>query len=392
MKLKLKENLNQKIMKLRKLSLNIISLLFIAGVVLLTSCEGNETPTPQGESILPENFSVDIPDAISNENVVVNGRYRSARTAADTLRGNDIYEHLGSFIHIGEAAAEIVEDIILGIRIYNINRPMVLSFEGDDDGRTKNLVVEADPEFDGESWDFMLTITDADSEGNDDGGKALQVFWNHTTDPIKGIAILKPYNINRQDDADAGDATFRIDYSEAGEHGYDAHMIVSIAELPTPDPLDEPWAMDGLKMFAGRNGDVVDVYGNSNHPNAIFFAGNAGFNWAFVASGNDADDIGVAEVGLPPSNLDDPTRNVLLEFYSIKNVFTREINDVWPGLDQSIIDAYLFNTAAPGYFDSDGFIAGGTSPGEDWDVLAERLQDLSPYNPKEISSLSLSFK
>ena len=108
--------------------------------------------------------------------------------------------------------------------------------------------------------------------------------------------------------------------------------------------------------------------------------------------GHRTSDIGVAEVGLPPSNLDDPTRNVLLEYYSIKDVFTREINDVWPGLDQSIIDAYLFNTEAPGFFGTDGFIAGGTSPGEDWDVLADRLQDLSPYNPKEISNLNIDFK
>lgn len=390
--MKLNKKLNQEIMKLQRLSFNLLSLLFIAGVVLLSSCEGNENPTPQGESILPENFSVDIPNAISDETLVSNARYGNARTATDTLQGNDIYEHVGSFIHVGEAAAEIVEEIITHIRIYNIDRPMVLSFEGDDDGRTKNLVVEADADFDGVVWDFVLTITDADSEGNDDGGKALQIFWNHTTNPIEGIAILKPYNIDRDGDQWAGDATFRIDYSEAGEHGYEAHMIVSIAELPTPDPLDDPWAMDGLKLFAGRDGDIVDVYGNSNHPNAYFFSGDAGFNWAFVASGNDETDIGVAEVGLPPSNLDDPTRSVILEYYSIKDVFTREISDLWPGLDQSIIDAYLHNTEAPGYFGTDGFIAGGTSPGEDWDVLADRLQDLSPYNPKEISNLSIDFK
>ena len=198
---KMKKKLNKEIMKLQKLSFNLLSLLFIAGVVLLSSCEGNENPTPQGESILPENFSVDIPSAISDKDLVTSGRYGNARTAADTLRGNDIYEHLGTFIHVGEAAAEIVEDIITGIRIYNIDRPMVLSFEGDDDGRTKNLVVEADADFDGEVWDFVLTITDADSEGNEDGGKALQIFWNHTTNPIKGIAILKPFNIDRDGDA-----------------------------------------------------------------------------------------------------------------------------------------------------------------------------------------------
>ena len=376
-------------MKLHKKLSNLFMLLLLSGVVLLTSCEGNETPTPQGESILPESFGVDIPSAISDENLV-SSRYANARTKEDTVQGNDIYEHLGTFIHVGEASAEIVEDLIFGIRVYNINRPLTLTYESDDDGRTKTLVVEENPDFEGSTWEYVLTVTDTDSEGNEDGGKALQIFWNRS--PIKGIAILKPYNINRDENPSAEDAIIRIDYSEGGELGYDAHMIVSIAGLPLPSALDEPWAMDGLKMFAGRSGDVVDVYGNSNHPNAIFFSGNAGFNWAFVASGDDSEDIGVAEVGLPPSNLDESSREVLLDYYSIKNVFTREITEVWPNLPTEIIDAYLYNTEGPGYFGPDGFIAGGTSPGDDWDILVDRLQQMSPYNPLEISNLSISFK
>jgi hypothetical protein len=146
-------------------------------------------------------------------------------------------------------------------------------------------------------------------------------------------------------------------------------------------------------MFAGKKGDVVDVYGNSNHPNAILFSGTPGFNWAFVASGNDPANIGVAEVGLPPSTLDSDDRSVLLKEYSIKDVFTNEITAVWPGIDQNVLAAYLSTTAAPGYFnDSQGFISGGKSPGAAWDVLAKRLDTLSPYNPKATSNLSISFK
>jgi len=359
-------------------------------MLALVSCESNNDATPQGGSILPESFSVDIPSAISTDGSI-NGRYYgNARTKEDTIQGNDIYENLGTFIAVGEAASEIVEELIFAIRVYQINRPMVLSYESDDDGRVKNLIVVEKSEFDGSTWDYQLTITDADSEGNADGGKGLQVFWNRS--PVKGIAIIKPYNTDRSEDEELGEAVFRIDYSEGGEFGYDAHMIVSIAGFPEVDPLEDPYAISALKMFAGRKGDVIDVYGNSNHPNAIFFAGNSGFNWAFVASGDESEDIGVAEVGLPPSDLDESSRDVLLDFYSIKNVFTREINEVWPGLDPALVDAYLVNTEGPGYFDSDGFISGGTSPGEEWDVLEERLDQLSPYNPKDISNLTLEFK
>jgi hypothetical protein len=185
-------------------------------------------------------------------------------------------------------------------------------------------VVVKDSEFDGQMWEFQLTITDADSEGNDDGGKALQVFWNRH--PMKGIAILKPYNIDRLNSADMGDAMFRIDYNE-DDLFYDATMMVYAAGLPMPSPLENPFALKSLKMFAGKKGDIIDVYGNSDHPNAILISGTPGFNWAFVAAGNDVKDLGVAEVGLPPSNLDEPSREKLLGYYAIGEVW-----GTWPGL------------------------------------------------------------
>lgn len=144
-------------------------------------------------------------------------------------------------------------------------------------------------------------------------------------------------------------------------------------------------------MFAGRKGDVVDVFGNSNHPNAILFSGEVGFNWAFVASGDDSRHTGVAEVGLPPSSLASDNREVLLKEYSIRNVFTREITSVWPDIDQQLLDTYLASAAAPGYFGSNGFISGGESPGTEWDALASRLENLTPYSPAEVSSLNVTF-
>ncbi len=375
---------------MKTMKLKTIALLMLTSVIIFTGCEQNGEPTPQGESILPQSFKVDIPKSLSNEYQTTARAYSNARAKGDTLQGNDIYEHLGTFIAVGEGAAEIVEDIIIGIHQYGINRAMVLSYEGDDDGRVKNLVVVEETDFDGETWQFGLTVTDADNEGNDDGGKGIQIFWNNS--PVKGIALLKPSNMNVTDDADLADAVFRIEYSEAGEHGYDANMIVSISELPMVDPLENPYAISTLKMFVGKTGDNIDVYGNSNHPNAIFFSGEVGFNWAFVAAGSESEDIGVAEVGLPPSNLDETSRETLLGFYSIKSVFTREINSVWPGLDPEILDTYLMNTEGPGYFNEEGFMMGGTSPGAAWDALAERTLDLTPYNPKEISNLEIHFK
>ena len=132
--------------------------------------------------------------------------------------------------------------------------------------------------------------------------------------------------------------------------------------------------------------------GNSNHPNAQFFTNDTGFNWAFVASGDENSDLGIAEVGLPPSNLNETSRTVLLEEYSIKNVFTDQIESVWPGIDPAVLEEYLKNTAGPGYFNGEGFVAGGTSPSAEWDALEARIEVLAPYNPAEVSALQILFQ
>ncbi len=368
-----------------------LSLLFVglAFSAVLTSCEKN-TKVESQQDLLPKTLSVTIPSTISNKNFVQGGRMHS-RAKGDTLKGNDVYQNLGTFIAVGEVSAKIVDDIINGIRKYHIDKVLSLTYISDDDHRTKSLIVESNVSFEGHDWNYELTISDADAQGQADGGKGLQVFWNKTV-PIKGIAIIKPYNCDRVKNANAGAAIFRVDYSEAGELGYDAQMEVSIAGLPLGNPLTDPYAISSLHMLAGKTGDVVDVFGNSNHPNAVFFSGTVGFDWAFVASGSDLKNVGVAEVGLPPSRLDNSSRTVLLKDYSIRNVFANEINSVWPGLDQSILNAYLTNTAAPGYFNKTGFIAGGASPGADWDKFAARLNNLSPYNPLQTSNLAITFK
>ncbi len=370
-----------------------VSVVLIVGLalsVLFTSCENNPDVKPQ-EDLLPAKFSVDIPSSISNKNLASGGRL-AGRVKEDSIDGNDVYKNLGTFIAVGKEASKLVEAFIEGIRKYHIDRVMTLTYLGDDDNRTKNLVVVSKSTFEGKTWDYQLTITDADSENQPDGGKALQIFWNKTS-AIDGIAIIKPYNCDRTKNADAKDAVFRIDYTESSDLGYDAEMEVTISGLPLASPLSDPFSISALKMFAGKKGDVVDVFGNSNHPNAKLFTDNVGFNWAFVASGNETKDTGVAEVGLPPSKLNSTDRKVLLKDYSIKAVFTSGIKSIWPGIDQTLLDKYLSNTAAPGYFSkSKGFLSGGVSPGTEWDALAARLEALSPYNPKDIDELVVTFK
>jgi hypothetical protein len=102
-------------------------------------------------------------------------------------------------------------------------------------------------------------------------------------------------------------------------------------------------------------------------------------------------------VGLPPSNLDETDREVLLKDYSIKKVLTEEVTEWFVdniGIrpDSSDLAAYLYNADAPGFFADQGFVQAGEAPGDEYAVLVNAIQELSPYNPKEVHELIIDFK
>jgi hypothetical protein len=320
----------------------------------IQSCNKKETiPTLQDAGILPSKFKVDLPSSISNGTMQAKSGLSLKSAEADTLKGSEIYRNLNTFIAVGASAGYLVEQIIGGIAVYHISKPMIVTYQSNDDQRTKNLVVSKDTEYNGKTYQFRLTITDAASESAAYGGKAMQIFWN--TSPIDGIAILKPYNIYRLKNSNDTSAIFSIEYSEIPTNDYDSHMQVEIAGLPMPNVDLLPFAIHSLKMFVGKKGNNVDVFGNSDHPNAKFFTQDRGFDWAFVASGLDQENIAIAEVGLPPCTLDDNTRKGLLEDYSIKSVLSDQINKWFLSLfgirpDSSDLSKYLHNADAPGFY------------------------------------------
>ena len=353
-------------------------------VLIFTSCQKNELdPIQDQQNIMPERFMVDIPSSISSAYV-----YKDANI--DTLQGNDIYNHLRTFIHVGEHAAEIVGEIILVIAWHNLSQPMSFTFTSDDDGRLKHVEIVENATFEGYEYQYKMTITDEGPATTDNNeNTALQIFWDKN--PIKGVAMLNPYNIDRTTDPEFVETMYRIDYSEAGELGYAHHMIVTIDGLPLEEPLENPYSMSTMKMFVGKNGDVVSVFGNSEHPNATFFSGETGFDWAFTAAGKNSTDIGVAEVGLPSNTLNSSDRYELLVDNSIQKVFEDQIYAVWPWIDPETVGAYLYNTEAPGFFDTYGFVQGGTAPSPAYNSLLNIIAGLTPYNPYEINNLEITF-
>ena len=95
----------------------------MSAILLFAGCTGDQGPDMDDQSILPLSFAVDIPNSLSHESG------KKSAPGIDTLKGNDVYEHLRFFIKMGEHSAEIVEDIISGIHLYRINQPMEVTFE-----------------------------------------------------------------------------------------------------------------------------------------------------------------------------------------------------------------------------------------------------------------------
>lgn len=369
----------------------ISKVLFIALLFGFTSCiESFERE--KSNDFVPNRFKVEIPTSLSQQQM--KGIFKSTTANNDTLSGKEIYSMLNHFISIGNFAAIFTENMLNEIDKHNIQNFIFLTFKGNEDGRLKELSVDSPVDFDGKNWEYALTVVDAESKSESDGGVAMQIFWN-SGDIIDGISILKPFNLNRTADDISPETMYRVDYSEVGTAKYDKTMTVSIINMSKYN--SDKYRVDNLKMFAGEKDGIIELYGNSNHPDAQFFTNESGFNWAFVASSNKEQNIAVAEVGLPPSELNSNSRSVILDEYSVKNVMEQQVTDwlleEWNVIPaQTLLNSYLYNAASPGYFNSKGFVKGGESPNGNYTKLENNIKNLSPFNPSSISNLSINFK
>ncbi|MDA0194882.1 MAG: hypothetical protein O2887_07145 [Bacteroidetes bacterium] len=326
-------------------------------------------------SILPKEYRVDIPNAISFDSSIPEGRVRQV----DFISGGDIYESLRGFIWVGESAADILEELFAGILDADIDNLVEFSVISDDDGRQKDLTVRQRVSYGGVDYRYELNAYD------EDGERAAQILWN--IDPIEVIAVLSPYDINRNDNPSNIDVLLRIDYSEVLSD-YEVAMTIHISGVPA-----DSTGLDNIKMFAGRRGDLIEVFGNSNHPNLkiIDETFTGGRNYAFVGRANETDDIAVAEIALPPSAVD--TNIGIMNDYSLFNILEDELNDV--GITNPlVIEVVLKNAQAPAYFIGDeGFVSSGNDL-PDHEGFSKDFIDLTgliPFIPRNIRDLQVEF-
>lgn len=377
--------------------LSFLLMMIMAGLVVFQSCKDEEEDTTDDNtqtSILPTSMTLDVPASISSS-----GSTKSL-LAVDKkdFQGDDVYEYQRVFIWVAEASATIVDELMTVIGYHGLSRPMTVSFTSEDDGREKTFTVTENASFGGKSYAYLLNMTDQD------GGTAMQIFWNQS--PVSGVAIINPYNLDRTENPTNEEGMLQIEYTET-DATYDATMIVSIVGAFEEDDNDD-FAVNNMKMFVGKKGDIFDLYGASNHPKAKLSTDStvqAGISWAFTARADDQNDVAVCEVALPQNTVSSVSG--LFTDYSINKVFT----DLYTSIYQPVVDLgwwteeqlqdtiayHLENTEAPAYFqEGEGFIGNGSTlpsvtgfTSEFVDLSALRS---SVYAPADVAALEIKFQ
>lgn len=361
-------------------------------LIFAASCnkEKEKEPQPTSGNVMPSKMSINVPNSISSSTKGT-GRLNSAHCApSDTIKGCEIYELLRVFIEIGNNSGKIVDFLMTAISQNNINKAMTFQLTGDKDGRTKDYVVVENPvDSTNKTWEFKLEVKDSTNI-------ALQVWWNRN--PVEGLVILNLYHIDRVDNPDVINLMYQIEYSEnKAITGYDGRMIVTLTGFPS-DPVDK-WFVNNFKMGVGINGSIVDVWGNSNHPNAVFIdtIKAPGRNYAFVAHGDTARDIGVAELAIVPSTV--TTNDTILTGFALYDVLFEELETVWgpfTSTDSANVAGFLQEAKAPGYFmDTRGFVSAGNCPtpcDPGFTTSFIDLSGLTPFIPNDVANQTISWR
>lgn len=357
-------------------NIKVITVIITLSAIVFSGCNKDES----GDS-LPDNITVGISDAIS---FPVSSSKKSAYLGIDPLTGEDIYMHLRNIIYIGELSADLVQDMMISLKKHNINSATTFSYESIYDGKNKNVVVKENVSINDTTWDYCLTVSDEEL------GTALQLFWN--TSPLEVIAILQPKAFDFSTTRNPN-AMIKIEYSENDPY-YDKIMIVSVTKT---DSTSRQY-MKNLKLFAGKNDDIISLYGNSTHPYMALLNENHinGRCFCFQARNNIPGDIAIARIALP-TVLQTDMSNIWVDF-SVDQVLSDEIDIVYPNVDQTTLTqikvVFLTNAIGPAYFTGEqGFVsnAGDIPDDEGFTQDFMNMTGLTPWAPFEINQMAITF-
>ena len=369
---------------MKNISIYVIVSLFF--VFLFTTCKKDNSSSSSSSNastlVVPSKMTVNIPSSLNASAL----SKKKLTGAIQPLSGNDIYNTMRLFVAVGATEALLLDHLLTAVRDLHLTSVKKLVFTDSDDQRVKVLTMKQNVQALSNTWQWELQLKDQDSS------VALELFWNNY--PLQGTAIYNTYECNHNDSWGNSNknANIRIDYSEA-DPAYSKEMTVSISGITLVNTDD----MNNMKMFVGQNGNMLDVYGNTNNPHCYIFdpLHTGGMQWAFVAHTNTDLDISVAKVSLPNCNVmvNDTT---LWGTWSMHNVLYNQIEALYFNFAPAdSVNKYLQNTTAPGYFEKFvGFVSCGTNVPTNNNGFTGTFNDLSalkPYVPNDINNLSVTF-
>ncbi len=357
---------------------------------LLTNCKKDTQIVTDG---FPDQIIVTIPDAISSTNQTKDALVDACGIP---FSGDSIYQGVRGFIKVGKTSAILVQDIFSTLRKFNIDGPTNFEFTGKDGNQKKVIVGEiTGANATGaisSNYTMKLTLTDK----ADTTKIGMQIFWNKETK--EGFTILCPYILNKKDAfaLQNPDLKYRVDFTPVKTSEYDQKMEVTLSGFA---PSTEKFAMSKLKMVVTKQGSIVTIKGNSNHPNAYFVrAADKGLSYAFVAKGESDKNIGVIKLALPSITLN--STDVFSNF-SIEKVMNNEINLFAELNSLPLTEPYflvcvsqlLVNCKSPAYFSAEGYKgSGATKPTADFNGEISVLDGLAPFAPAEVENINLMFQ
>ena len=156
--------------------------------------------------------------------------------------------------------------------------------------------------------------------------------------------------------------------------------------------------MKNLKLFAGKNDDIISLFGNSTHPYMALLNENHnnGRPFCFQARNDVSEDIAIARIALP-TILQTDMSNIWVDF-SVDKVLSEEIDIFYPNVDQTTLTqikvVFLTNAIGPAYFTGEqGFVsnAGNIPDNEGFTQDFMNMTGLTPWAPFEINQMTITF-
>ena len=356
--------------------IKVIGLIITLSALVFSGCSKDDS----GDS-LPDNITVEISDAISFPG---SGSTKSAFLGVDPLTGEEIYKYLRNFIYLGELSADLVQDMMISLKKHNIKYATTFSYVSIYDEKNKNVVVKENVSVNDTIWNYCLTVSDEEL------GTAFQLFWN--TGPLEVIAILQPrafdFSATRNPNA-----MIKIEYSE-NDPDYEKTMIVSVTKM---DSTSRQY-MSNLKFFAGKNSDVISLYGTAIHPYMALINNNHtnGRAFCFQAKNDVLNDIAVAKIALP-TILQTNMTNIMVDF-SVDKVLSEEIDIFYANVDQAVLNQikewFLGKATGPAYFTGkQGFVSNANNIPDDESFTQDfmNMTGLTPWAPSEINQMTITF-